>query len=454
MFDAGAGGGDTVEEASVGDTGTYPNSDTDSVAADAHTKAAERRRGDDRRRQERRGDFADDRRMANSAEAKGVNQKSTEQQGGSDVIVDDIPQSAGAMLQLARKQADLSVSEVAAATHISERQIASLERGDYVSMHSPPFVKGYLRIYGDFLSLDTDQLWGVYQAELIAVERGDAGCDDSALNAGHRWAVRKFSALLGGGGAEWPVVVAMVLPLLMVILITWALHVLDQGAPLELIDESQGEQLTPMAPLANIAVTSDAIDGEVGDGSLIAAADSDGLGSNRLGVADSGATQTVDSPLADPLEGVGGELLVSIGDSSAVTGTVTAADAPQEGVIQATEPSRETDLQSSTVAASSTAAAVSPVRASAAAMVAQHVRSDRLVIYVRQDSWIDIRDRSGARLYRNLARAGNKIDVSGSLPMSLHVGNAPGIELELNGASYAMPEHRSDKSARLTIAMQ
>ena len=88
----------------------------------------------------------------------------------------------------------------------------------------------------------------------------------------------------------------------------------------------------------------------------------------------------------------------------------------------------------------------------AAKMVNLHRAQDRLVIDVLEDSWIDVRDSDGNPLYRNLARAGHRIDVSGELPFALHVGNVPGLALELNGEPVAISRVRRDNSARLTLA--
>jgi cytoskeleton protein RodZ len=84
-------------------------------------------------------------------------------------------------------------------------------------------------------------------------------------------------------------------------------------------------------------------------------------------------------------------------------------------------------------------------------MVAQYRQQDRLVIVVNEDSWIDVTDSVGNRLYKNLARAGRKIEVSGNMPFKLHLGNAPGLALELNGEPFAIMNYRDDNSARLTL---
>ena len=93
-----------------------------------------------------------------------------------------------------------------------------------------------------------------------------------------------------------------------------------------------------------------------------------------------------------------------------------------------------------------------PVGPGAEYMIAQHPAQDRLVISVYEDSWVDVRDAEGVRLYRALAKAGRRIDLSGKLPFSLHVGNAPGLGLELNGEFIPIEGYRADNSARLTLA--
>jgi len=73
------------------------------------------------------------------------------------------------------------------------------------------------------------------------------------------------------------------------------------------------------------------------------------------------------------------------------------------------------------------------------------------VISVKEDSWVHITDSAGSQLFRDLARAGKKIDVMGDLPFDVHLGNAPGLALELNGSPFAITDYRDDNSARLVL---
>lgn len=55
---------------------------------------------------------------------------------------------------------------------------------------------------------------------------------------------------------------------------------------------------------------------------------------------------------------------------------------------------------------------------------------------VHQASWIEVYDTAGKRLYYGLAPAGDDIDVSGAGPLQVFLGNAPGVSVEVNGATF------------------
>lgn len=60
-------------------------------------------------------------------------------------------------------------------------------------------------------------------------------------------------------------------------------------------------------------------------------------------------------------------------------------------------------------------------------------RGADLVIAAREDAWVQVLDVNGERLYYNLVRAGNRIEIEGRRPYSLVVGNAPSVNIEFEG---------------------
>lgn len=76
----------------------------------------------------------------------------------------------------------------------------------------------------------------------------------------------------------------------------------------------------------------------------------------------------------------------------------------------------------------------------------------RLALSYSGDCWTEIADSSGRRLYFDLARAGQTVNVSGSAPLSVLLGDTGNVTLSVNGEPYAIPEsQRQGDTARLTI---
>jgi cytoskeleton protein RodZ len=67
-------------------------------------------------------------------------------------------------------------------------------------------------------------------------------------------------------------------------------------------------------------------------------------------------------------------------------------------------------------------------------------------------SWIVVYDAGGKRLYYDLAPAGDTLDLSGSGPLQVFLGNAPGVSIELNGTPfYNKTYSRPDNTARFKL---
>ena len=327
----------------------------------------------------------------------------------------------GAQLQVAREAYGLSLEELSWATHISLFQLRALEANEFQKLPPHVILRGYLRILGRQLDLDGEQLLQRYDEE--------SGANQAAVDVNSKEPEKLTAPVLVHRlgelflemfkGYAWHPALITVAPIALVVLIAWSLQGDNTDAPATQFVLDTAEGVSPLAPLAAVAVTSD-VRNNAEESGVVGILPPE----EQRQLASEAGTESTPAVVASPPQR-------------------TQFVERQEVAAAATEVQALVELASRT-----------PVRASAAAMVAQHVPSDRLVIAVHEDSWVDIRDRNGTRLYRNLARAGNKIDVSGSLPFALHVGNAPGLELELNGAPFVIAEYRTDNSARLTIAMQ
>lgn len=77
----------------------------------------------------------------------------------------------------------------------------------------------------------------------------------------------------------------------------------------------------------------------------------------------------------------------------------------------------------------------------------------RLQFRVKQRSWVEVRDAGGERLFADMLSAGSERTVVGQPPYEVVLGNAPGVEVRLNGERVAFGDRiRDNKTARLTVA--
>ncbi|MEX0900879.1 MAG: RodZ domain-containing protein [Gammaproteobacteria bacterium] len=70
----------------------------------------------------------------------------------------------------------------------------------------------------------------------------------------------------------------------------------------------------------------------------------------------------------------------------------------------------------------------------------------------RAESWTEIVDASGTRLYFDLARAGSVVEVAGEPPLAVFLGNSPGVDIEVDGRRFDQSRYnRSGNVARFSI---
>jgi len=77
--------------------------------------------------------------------------------------------------------------------------------------------------------------------------------------------------------------------------------------------------------------------------------------------------------------------------------------------------------------------------------------STGLVITVNEEAWIEIRDANDEKLYLDIAKPGETIEVDGQLPLSVVLGNAEGVSVNWNGKPYDLGPHSSAGVARFQL---
>lgn len=93
--------------------------------------------------------------------------------------------------------------------------------------------------------------------------------------------------------------------------------------------------------------------------------------------------------------------------------------------------------------------AAPPAQAAAPAPAA--VTADTLVLTLKGDSWISVRDAAGRDLMSALRKSGETLTLSGQAPFAVNVGNAPAVAVTINGRAVDLRSHMQGVVASLTI---
>ena len=77
--------------------------------------------------------------------------------------------------------------------------------------------------------------------------------------------------------------------------------------------------------------------------------------------------------------------------------------------------------------------------------------SDTLNMELTAESWIEVSDVSGKKLYMALTKPGKKISISGTAPFSVKLGNARAVSVKFNGKPFDTSKHTIAGVARFQI---
>jgi cytoskeleton protein RodZ len=79
--------------------------------------------------------------------------------------------------------------------------------------------------------------------------------------------------------------------------------------------------------------------------------------------------------------------------------------------------------------------------------------SSALVLHFTEDSWVEVYDANGARLFYDIGAAGTTRKLTGVAPVRVVLGNAAGVTLEFDGRAAVVPEFAmlDDGQARFVV---
>jgi cytoskeleton protein RodZ len=120
--------------------------------------------------------------------------------------------------------------------------------------------------------------------------------------------------------------------------------------------------------------------------------------------------------------------------------------------VQAVAPSAPSADAPAANANAGTAAAPAAAAAIAASPTAAVSSSQQLVFVAREECWITVTEAGGKQLLRRSLQAGETVGLSGALPLSVVVGRASAVDVQVRGKAYDLkPVTRGGGVARFEV---
>jgi cytoskeleton protein RodZ len=326
----------------------------------------------------------------------------------------------GSRLRAAREKKSLTILQAAEKMHVDARILESLEAEDFAALGAPVYARGHLRHYAELVGESPTELRQLYtdstqatpaQPDLTRIARGEPERDSGKLVGP---AVIGLAAVglvgviwwlftLSGGNTQ-----------------PNAVHGKSDGnagssQPAPVAADTAADNETPIPlPEPPPESTSRGAKGGVGTGAK--------AGANTSAVPPGGKLTAANKSVPPPAAKL----------TAATNGPAAAAG--------------------KTPAAASTAAASVAVANVAAPPPGTRSKDGELTLKFSSDSWAEVYDASGQRLFYDVGAAASAHTMKGPAPLRVILGNASGVAVEFNGRAALIPAGvQPDGSTRFII---
>lgn len=300
----------------------------------------------------------------------------------------------GKTLAAARESLGWSVEQIADQLKMAVRQVVALEAGDYAALPGPAVVRGFVRAYAKVVRLDPAPL-----VAQIALDAPEAGLGGTAARAQKP---ASFSEV------RFP---------------------------------SHGKR--SKLPLGAIAIAA-----------LVVAA---GVGAWKFGVVPAGlfGGTPAPEPVQAPLD-TGAMSPATIQGPSVPL--ISVPPPSNGGAIDGSAPGARPGVSATPligtpagVTPAATAPATTAPLPTAPAAAAVPAGANPLVLAVREDSWVEVRNAAGKALIRRMVKGGETASVDISEPSTLIVGKPSAVTATLRGAPVQLPPQAGSTISRVKV---
>jgi cytoskeleton protein RodZ len=376
----------------------------------------------------------------------------------------------GARLRAGREKLGLTVLQVAERIHTDPKIVEAIEAENFEVLGAPVYARGHIRHYADLVGESANELTQTYsnlnkvaQPDLTRIVKAPARPESNKLVAPALVVITVFAV---AGGIWWISALSKKKPQMS------ETHVVTDEAPAS-PDTSAAADGTPAAADATgtptvggaptpsddrgppAAMSMQPRPGSNGANSGAGAGSAQGRpgagGSASAGSTSSGGTAGQPRPGSNGAAGGSGANggFAAARSPSAAQPTRT----PPPPAASAASPLTPTRTASATPARpSSSGAAVAPAPASEPAAAPRAKAQSSVTLRYSADSWTEVYDASGARLFYDVGAANSVQTVVGTPPLRVVLGNASGVSVEYNGHSKPIAKlSRPDGSVQFSI---
>lgn len=291
----------------------------------------------------------------------------------------------GKLLLAGRQQAGLSREQVAKELYMTVSKVAALEADDYGRLISDTFARGYIRAYASLLKLDVPSVLAAYDS-LIGEEKDVVAPVAQAVQPG------KKPGEFGQRGA-WQFLIVLVAFLVGLWLIS--VWFFDNRAD----KQEETRYLVPSPNISPVVITPEEV------ARMQAAASTAANASVMSASSMSGNATAV--------------LLAAVTSKSAAASSMAVGSAP--------------DKTENSSASASSVSSVTAGQSVSSVPVVKKATLDEVTFSFSAECWLEVSDSRGDVLATELQPAGSKIKLIGQAPFDVKLGNAPAVNIQLNG---------------------
>jgi cytoskeleton protein RodZ len=354
--------------------------------------------------------------------------------------------TAGAALRRAREARGLHIAALAATLKVPQSKLEALEGDRYKELPDATFARALARSMCRALKIEAEPV-------LAMLPRGGGEASLDRVTPGLNQPFRERAA------SQEPMVSLALLknPVLLggAALLVAALAV--YLVPASVVDDvthrfqREPESASTGTPTSPAGTTTEPVQVEAPTVSATAPVATDAASAS---VAASGAATSALGTTAQTSATTGPAAGTSAGTSPttpATTAPATTATTPAAGTATTPSAAATTATTPATNAGTTAGTTAATTAGTAAPTTAAPAGAGLLRVRATGDTWVEVVDSQGQTLLSRLLRTGEQVDLNGTAPLKLRVGNVSGTELVFRGKSVDLAARARDNVARLEL---